>query len=252
VALAALEWAGPPWAVLEVPETVPGRELEKRLQNAGVACISVFSVPVLLNDFDRIREIPLDRYDDYVEVFDPRNDGYAARLRSFFIAEGKCRFFLQPDFNLRRKLVKLLPELSGAWVLESSEIFPVAACVAFIVAALVFVLREAGPGKRGFGRSLAHRFSGEPGFLFGAICTGLVLFPLALAGVSGLVASGLFVLLFHSTKPVVREYFRHYRKNFRSMTGNERREFRGCELQRKIYRNMTAAVQRSGVAWKCA
>jgi hypothetical protein len=238
-ALAVLERA--PWAVLEVSETVPGRELEKTLRDAGIACISAFSIPVLLNDFDGIREIPLDSYDDYVEAFDPRNDGYAARLRSFFIAEGKCRFFLQPDFGLRRKLVKLLPELSGTWVLESSGTFPVAACAVFIAAALVFVLQEAGSGKRGSaGRGPVRRFSGEPGFLFGALCAVPVLFPLALTGAPGLAASGLFVLLFHTVKPVLREYFRHYRKGFRSMTGNERRELAGfypfhCALSLGIF-----------------
>jgi hypothetical protein len=212
-----------PWAVLEVPETVPGRELEKNIREAGIGCVSMFSIPVLLNDFDEIREIPLDSYDDYVEAFDPRNDGYAARLRSFFMAEGRCRFFLKPGFALRLKLQKL-PELSGTWVLESSGAFPAALCAVFLAAALAFVLTEAGPGRRG---RQVRRFSGEPGFVFGALCAVPVLFPLALAGAPGLAAAGLFVLLFHASKPVIREYFRHYRKGFRSMTGNERRELAG-------------------------
>jgi hypothetical protein len=223
-ALAALEWAGPPWVALEVPETVPGKELEKRLQNAGIACISAFSVPVLLNDFDRILEIALDSYDDYVEAGDPRNDSYTRRLRSFFMAEGKCRFFLRPDFGLRRKLEKLLPELSGTWVLESPGGFPVVACAAFAAAALVFVLLEAGKRVAGIRRFFG---GGEPVFLFGALCAVPVLFPLALTGAPGLAASGFFVLLFHTSKPVVREYFRRYRKSFRPMARNEYRELAG-------------------------
>jgi hypothetical protein len=223
-ALAVLERA--PWAVLEVPETVPGRELEKALRDAGIGGVSAFSIPVLLNDFDGVREIPLDRYDDYVEAGDPRNDGYAAKLRAFFIAEGKCRFFLKPGFGLRRKLERLLPEFSRTWVLENPVVFPAAACAVFLAAALAFVLSEA--VKRGAGTRLpGRRFSGEPGFLFGAICAVPVLFPLALAGVPGLAASGLFVILFHASKPVMREYFRHYRKGFRPMTGAERRELAG-------------------------
>ncbi|MDR2144257.1 MAG: hypothetical protein LBP29_07805 [Treponema sp.] len=227
-ALAAIEWAGSPWVVLEVPETVPGRELEKTLQNAGIASVSAFSVPVLFNDFDRIREIPLDSYNNYVETLDPRNDSYIRGLRSFFMAEGKCRFFLRQGFGLRRKLEKLLPEFSASWALESSGAFPVTACAVFAVAALAFVLLEAGKRVTGT-RPPARRFSGngEPPFPPGALCAVPALFPLALTGAPGLAASGLFVLLFHSLKPVAREYFRHYRKSFRPMTGNECRELAG-------------------------
>ena len=229
-ALAVLGWGGPPWVVLEVPETVPGREIEKTLQNAGIASVSAFSVSVLLNDFDRIRKIPLDSYDSYVETSDPRNDGYAFALRSFFIADGKCRFFLRSGFGLRRKLEKSLPERSGTWVLESSVVFPVIACAVFIAAALAFVLPEA--GRRGSVTGTGapvRRFlgNGEPGFPFGALCAVPVLFPLALTGAPGLAASGFFVLLFHASKPVIREYFRRYRKSFRPMTGTERRELAG-------------------------
>jgi hypothetical protein len=156
-ALAILEKT--PWAVLEVPETVSGKELEKNLRDAGIGCVSAFSIPVLLNNFDGIREIPLDSYGDYMEAGDPRNDGYAAKLRSFFIAEGKCRFFLEPGFRLRRKLEKLLPEFSETWVLENPVVFPTTACIAFLAAALAFVLLEA--GKRvGRKRSAAAKRSG--------------------------------------------------------------------------------------------
>jgi hypothetical protein len=227
-ALAVIERT--PWVVLEVPETVPGRELEKILRDAGIGCVSAFSIPVLRNGFDGVREIPLDNYDDYVEAGDPRNDGYASRLRSFFTAQGKCRFFLKPGFGLRRKLEKLLPEFSGTWVLENSAVFPAASCAAFLAAAMVFVLLEA--GKRGSAAGTcrpARRFFGreEPGFPFGAFCAVPVLFPLALTGVPGLAVSGFFVILFHALKPVLREYFRHYRKGFRPMTGTERRELAG-------------------------
>jgi hypothetical protein len=224
-----------PWAVLEVPETVPGKELEKKLRDAGIGCVSAFSIPVLLNDFDGVREIPLDSYGDYMEAGDPRNDGYAAKLRSFFIAEGTCRFFLEPGFGLRRKLERLLPEFSVTWVLENPVIFPAAACATFLAAALAFILLEAGKQRAGKKRSAAgtclpaRRFFGgeEPGFPFGAFCAVLVLLPLALAGVLGLAAAGLFVILFHVSKPVIREYFRHYRKGFRPITGTERRELVG-------------------------
>ncbi|MDR0403771.1 MAG: hypothetical protein LBH35_09310 [Treponema sp.] len=228
-ALMTLERAGSPWVVLEVPETVPGRELAETLQNAGIACVSDVSIPVLLNVFDGIREIPLDSYDDYVEAFDPRNDGYASALRSFFTAAGKRRFFLRPGFGLERKLAKLPPEFSGAWTLERFGVFPVAACAAFAAAALFFVLWEtlSAAGTRPSPPDRRFSGGGEPGFPFGAFCAVPVLFPLALAGAPGLMAAGLFVVLFHASKPVLREYFRRYRKSFRSMKGNEGRELAG-------------------------
>jgi hypothetical protein len=241
---------GAPWVALEVPETVPGRELEERLRNAGIVSVSAFSVSVLLNDFDGIREVPLDRYGDYVEASDPRNDGYAHRLCSFFSAEGKCRFFLRSGFGLKRKLVKLLgrpkpsgssglfgssgnmsPDnsdaVSGSWVLETQAAFPPVVCAAFIIAVLLFIILETGPPVR---RSPSVRRSsgrGETGFRFGAFCAVPVLFPLALTGAPGLAASGFFVILFHVTKPVLREYFRREKKRFHPMTGKDYRELAG-------------------------
>jgi hypothetical protein len=38
--------------------------------------------------------VPLDFYDEALEPFDPRNDGYAGKLRSFFVSNGKRRFFI--------------------------------------------------------------------------------------------------------------------------------------------------------------
>jgi hypothetical protein len=52
---------------------------------------------VLLNDFDKIIRVPLDQYEDRLEAFDPRNDGFAGRLRSFFVRNGKRYFFIPLD-----------------------------------------------------------------------------------------------------------------------------------------------------------
>jgi hypothetical protein len=92
---------------------------------------------------------------------------------------------------------------------------------------LLFILLETGSGTRR--PASARRSPGieEKGFRFGAFCAVPVFFPLALTGAVGLVASGLFVTLFHALKPVLREYFRREKKRFRPMTGKECRELAG-------------------------
>jgi hypothetical protein len=73
---------------------------------------------VYLDDFGELRRIPLDEYRDHVEAFDPRNDGYAERLRSFFVRDGKRRIFIPLSFNspvsvLEKRLAPLgLPPFS--------------------------------------------------------------------------------------------------------------------------------------------
>ncbi|MDR0628081.1 MAG: hypothetical protein LBG24_00245 [Treponema sp.] len=49
---------------------------------------------VFLDDFGTLQRIPLDAYRDRVEPFDPRDDGYAEKLRAFFVREGKRLFFI--------------------------------------------------------------------------------------------------------------------------------------------------------------
>ncbi|MDR2631075.1 MAG: hypothetical protein LBC60_09150 [Spirochaetaceae bacterium] len=55
---------------------------------------------VFLDDFGELIQIPLEFYGERLEAFDPRNDGYARRLESFFVHGGKRFFFipLSPDF----------------------------------------------------------------------------------------------------------------------------------------------------------
>jgi hypothetical protein len=90
---------GPLFAVLELDETVSDRETAFALNRAlnleaGKELLSESSQWVLLNDFDKIVRVPLDQYGDRLEVYDPRNDGFAGRLRSFFVRNGKRYFFI--------------------------------------------------------------------------------------------------------------------------------------------------------------
>ena len=77
-------------AVLVFDEGVSDREIRERLENAGITGLfSESGQYVLLNVFDGLEYIPLDEYENRVLPFDPRNDGYAQKLRSLFVRDEK-------------------------------------------------------------------------------------------------------------------------------------------------------------------
>jgi len=57
--------------------------------------VSESSQWVILDSFDSLETVPLDRYFSRVASFDPRNDGYAEKLRDVFVRDGK-RFVYIP------------------------------------------------------------------------------------------------------------------------------------------------------------
>jgi hypothetical protein len=89
--------AGDPagYAALRFDEAVPDRYVGELLATVTENYFSESTQFVLLDDFGALREIPLDRYGESVAPFDPRNDGYAEKLRSFFVRDGG-RFFFVP------------------------------------------------------------------------------------------------------------------------------------------------------------
>jgi hypothetical protein len=82
------------YAVLRFDEALPDRRAGELLSAVTEDYISESTQYVLLDDFGILREIPLDRYAELVEPFDPRNDGYAEKLRSFFVRDGGRIFFV--------------------------------------------------------------------------------------------------------------------------------------------------------------
>jgi hypothetical protein len=84
------------YAILVCSETVPDREIRERLENQGfTGLVSESGQWVLLDCFGSIEQIPLDEYRSRVLPFDPRNDGYAEKLRSLFVQDDK-RFIYFP------------------------------------------------------------------------------------------------------------------------------------------------------------
>ncbi|MDR1617617.1 MAG: hypothetical protein LBS06_01060 [Treponema sp.] len=92
-------WLMPPgtaagYAALRFDAAVPDRRIGELLSAVTEDYISESTQYVLLDDFGALREIPLDRYAESVEPFDPRNDGYAEKLRAFFVRDGSRVFFV--------------------------------------------------------------------------------------------------------------------------------------------------------------
>ena len=85
---------GEGYAALIFDESVPDRRIGELLSTVTEDYFSESTQSVFLDDFGTLREIPLDRYGESVEPFDPRNDGYAEKLRSFFVRDGRRIFFV--------------------------------------------------------------------------------------------------------------------------------------------------------------
>jgi hypothetical protein len=87
------------YAVLTVDDSIDDRTLRSYLEKGanifGGSPVSESLQWVMLDEFDAVRAIPLDSYFSRVSSFDPRNDGYAEKLREVFVRDGK-RFVYLP------------------------------------------------------------------------------------------------------------------------------------------------------------
>jgi hypothetical protein len=79
--------------------------------------VSESSQWVMLDDFGSFQMIPLDKYGERVFPFDPRNDGYADKLRDVFVREGKRYVYIPlkagswASSSLDRQFVDLLGDI---------------------------------------------------------------------------------------------------------------------------------------------
>ncbi|MCL2066114.1 MAG: hypothetical protein FWG99_01455 [Treponema sp.] len=92
---------GAGYAVLGFDEALQDRELRELLTvESGFLpqqIISESSQWVMLDEFGTLTKVPLDEYQKRVMVIDPRNDGYAQRLKDFFIFNGKRYVFITAE-----------------------------------------------------------------------------------------------------------------------------------------------------------
>ncbi|MDR0760436.1 MAG: hypothetical protein LBF74_10075 [Treponema sp.] len=88
------------YGVLVLDESCSDRVVGAALTAAGIETyFSESNQWVYLDDFGELVKVPLDEYPARLEPFDPRNDGYAEKLRAFFVRDGTRRFFIpfNPD-----------------------------------------------------------------------------------------------------------------------------------------------------------
>jgi len=80
--------------VLIVDESEDDYSIQNKLASGGIDdYISESSQFIPIDDFGVLKFIPLDSFSGKIESFDPRDDGYAAKLSSFFVHDGKRFFF---------------------------------------------------------------------------------------------------------------------------------------------------------------
>jgi len=84
------------YAALVCADTVPDRQIRERLEARGFSgIVSESGQWVLVDGFSGVERVPLDEYEARILPFDPRNDGYADKLRSLFV-RGDRRFIYIP------------------------------------------------------------------------------------------------------------------------------------------------------------
>jgi hypothetical protein len=86
---------GAGYAVLTLDAAYPDALIQDLLADEGIVnVLGESSQWVFLDDFGELERVPLDAYRERVEPFDLRNDGYAERLRSLFVAREERRLFI--------------------------------------------------------------------------------------------------------------------------------------------------------------
>jgi len=103
------------YAVLTADASVDDRLLRDRLSGSENVFSNIYagspvsesSQQVMLDDFGSFQMIPLDKYNERVFSFDPRNDGYADKLRDVFVRDGKRYVYI--------------PLKAGSWAASSLD-----------------------------------------------------------------------------------------------------------------------------------
>jgi hypothetical protein len=91
-------------AVLIVDESEDDSVIQNKLLSGGVDdFISESSQLIPIDDFGVMKFIPLDSFYSKIESFDPRDDGYAAKLSSFFVHNEKRFFFRLAENSSNRQ-----------------------------------------------------------------------------------------------------------------------------------------------------
>ena len=107
--------SGESWLVLAIDESENEYQILSVLAQRGIeGFICESSQEVIVDNFGTYKMVKLESFSDEVGAFDPRDTGYAERLHSFFVRDGKRFFFLSLEKYSARKAEKLSKELGAA------------------------------------------------------------------------------------------------------------------------------------------
>jgi hypothetical protein len=227
------------FAELSVDAACSDRAIGEALSGAGITgYISESNSWVFLDDFGELKRVPLDRYDEALESFDPRNDGYARKLRSFFVNNGRRRFFIDLATYTRaysqvhtRSDAARAAEISGAPLTYSQLEERIGAVLgeetAFALDGFsaprgrsplgLLLLSLAASGGALF-LTLRRPGAFPPGFFRLAAALVPVQIALALSGPGGFACAAALLGCFECMLPPIREIFtgfQHHRRGFR-------------------------------------
>jgi len=168
------------------------REIRGRLDSQGLTgLVSESDQWFLLDCFGYIEKIPLADYEERLLPFDPRNDGYAQKLKNFFVRDGK-RFIYIPlaqnhPESLEMKIAGALTGIpysleyarsSGQNIFFPLAVFLMASCAFFVIP---FLRRRLDTGLLPCLPALSPlALGGAPGFALASL----------LAGFAALIADG--------------------------------------------------------------
>jgi hypothetical protein len=173
------------YAALVCGDAYSDQEIRGRLDSQGLTgLVSESDQWFLLDCFGYIEKIPLVEYEERLLPFDPRNDGYAQKVRDFFVHDGKRFIYIPLAANapeiMETKIARALPgipySLEYARSAEQNFLLPLfmvclAAC-AFL--AIPFLRRLINPCLRHCLPALSPLALGlAPGFAMAALLSGL-------------------------------------------------------------------------------
>jgi hypothetical protein len=103
------------YATLVCGDVYSDREIRDRLDSQGLkGLVSESDQWALLDCFGYIEKVPLVEYEERLLPFDPRNDGYAEKLRSLFVRDGKRFVYIPVGANNTENLDAAISQaLSG-------------------------------------------------------------------------------------------------------------------------------------------
>jgi len=139
------------YAALVCGDSYSDHEIRGRLDGGGLSgLVSESDQWVLLDCFGGVEKIPLVEYPQRLLPFDPRNDGYAEKLRSLFVRDGKRFVYIPLGINSPERMeTEIAQALNGiSYSLEYAKpppkrdfllpliAFSLTACAFFVIPAL--------------------------------------------------------------------------------------------------------------------